>query len=199
MKSLKIYPSNINRNYIDDAVDALRQGEIILYPTDTYYALGCDALNNRAIEGVCRLKGINPNKQTLSVVCADISQAAVYARIDNRAFALLKHYLPGPFTFVLPASTTLPKVFKGRKTVGIRIPDNPIARALADELGHPLLSATACAEPDATPEQVALLWEGRATLIIDGGDGADDASTVIDLTDSSAPEIIRQGRGIFDE
>lgn len=199
MNSLKIYPSNINRNYIDDAVDALRQGEIILYPTDTYYALGCDALNNRAIEGVCRLKGINPNKQTLSVVCADISQAAVYARIDNRAFALLKRYLPGPFTFILTAATTLPKVFKGRKTVGIRIPDNPIARALADELGHPLLSATACAEPDATPEQVALMWEGRAAMIIDGGDGADDASTVIDLTDSASPEVIRQGRGIFDE
>lgn len=199
MRILKIYPSNINRNYIDDAVDALRQGAIILYPTDTYYALGCDALNNRAIEGVCRLKGINPNKQTLSVVCADISQAAVYARIDNRAFALLKHNLPGPFTFLLPAATTLPKVFKGRKTVGIRIPDNPISRALAEELGHPILSATASTEPDATPEQVALLWEGRATMIIDGGDGADDASTIIDLTDSSTPETVRQGRGIFEE
>lgn len=199
MKTLKIYPSNINRNYIDEAVDTLRQGEVILYPTDTYYALGCDALNNRAIEGVCRLKEINPNKQTLSVVCSDISQAAVYARIDNRAFALLKRYLPGPFTFILPASTTLPKVFKGRKTVGIRIPDNPIARALADELGHPLLSATACTEPEATPEQVALHWDNRAAMIIDGGDAADDGSTVVDLTDSSAPEIIRQGRGLFDE
>ncbi len=199
MKILKIYPTNINAKFIDQAVDALTSGEIILYATDTYYALGCDALNNRAIEGVCKLKGINATKQTLSVVCADISQAAEYARIDNRAFALLKRNLPGPFTFILPAATTLPKIFKGRKTVGIRIPDNPIAQALAEGLGHPILSATACTEPDATPEQVADLWKGRAELLIDGGDGADDASTVVDLTDSSAPEIVRQGRGVLEE
>ena len=198
MKLLKIFPSNINSRYVEEAVNALKQGETIIYPTDTFYALGCDALNNRAIEAVCRYKDINPAKQTLSVVCADISQAAEYARIDNRAFSMLKHNLPGPFTFILPASTTLPKLFKGRKTVGIRIPDNPISRALAEELGHPILSATACTEPDAEAEQVAMMWSGRSKLIIDGGAGANEASTIVDLTDSSEPQIIRHGRGKFE-
>ena len=135
MKSLKFYPTNINRRYIDETVSALRDGKLIIYPTDTLYAIGCDALNNRAIEKICRIKGINPAKQLLSIVCSDISQAAEYARIDNNAFRLMRSNLPGPFTFILPAATTLPKAFKGRHTVGVRIPDNDIARAIADALG----------------------------------------------------------------
>ena len=148
MKMLKIYPGSINSRFIDEAVDVIRSGGIVIYPTDTLYALGCDALNNKAVEKLCRLKGINPDKQLLSVVCASLSQAAEYAKIDNRAFAYLKEYLPGPFTFVLPASSALPKIFKGRKTVGIRIPDNPITLALTEAAGGPLLSTSVAVDSD---------------------------------------------------
>ena len=200
MKILKLYSDNPNQNYIDEAVEALRAGEIVIYPTDTLYALGCDALNNRAIERLCRIKGINPDKNLLSVVCDELSQVAEYARVDNRAFRLLKEYLPGPFTFVLPASTTLPKVFKGRKTVGVRIPDNNIARALARALGHPVLSSSVELEDEyETPdgEALGLRYEGQpeVSIILDGGEGGSTPSTVVDCTDSSAPEIIRQGAG----
>ncbi len=142
MKILDIYPDSINERHIDEAVAALRRGEVIVYPTDTFYALGCDALNNRAIEKICRLKGINPDKNLLSIVCSGLSQAADYARIDNRAFRYLKEYLPGPFTFILPAATSLPKIFKGRKSVGVRVPDHNVALALAEALGNPLMSAS---------------------------------------------------------
>lgn len=200
MKILKFYSENPNQNYIDEAVEALRNGEIVVYPTDTLYALGCDALNNRAIERLCRLKGINPDKNLLSIVCADLSQVAEYARVDNRAFRMLKDYLPGPFTFVLPASTTLPKVFKGRKSVGVRIPDNSIARALARSLGHPVLtSSVELDEEYETPdgEALGLRYEGQpeVSVVLDGGDGGFTPSTVIDCIDSSEPEIIRQGAG----
>lgn len=202
MKILTIYPNSVNQRHIDDAVEALRRGEIIVYPTDTFYALGADALNNRAVERLCRLKGINPDKNLLSVVCSGLSQAAEYARIDNRAFRLMKENLPGAFTFILPASSSLPKVFKSRKTVGVRVPDNAIARALAESLGNPVMSASvplgdsddALAEAS-DPRALGLRYLGtpEVTLVIDGGDGGTEGSTIIDCLDSSAPEIIRQG------
>lgn len=203
MKHLTIYPTSINDRAIAQAAEALQQGHIIIYPTDTLYALGCDALNNRAIERLCAIKGINPAKQMLSVVCDGISQASDYAHIDNRAFSVLKTYLPGPFTFVLPASAKLPKVFKGRKTVGIRVPGCPIATALAAALGHPVLSASVEVDPDspeeaASPESLEMAYASVAELIIDGGHGGTVPSTVVDLTDSSAPEILRQGKGEFE-
>ncbi|MDE6120623.1 MAG: threonylcarbamoyl-AMP synthase, partial [Muribaculaceae bacterium] len=148
MKILKVFSQNPDSRHISEAAEAMRRGEIVVYPTDTLYALGCDALNNRAIERLCRLKGLNPDKNLLSIVCDDLSQASDYARVDNRAFRILKQYLPGAFTFVLPASTTLPKVFKGRKSVGIRIPDNNIARGLARELGHPVMTSSVPVDPD---------------------------------------------------
>lgn len=203
MKLLKIYPENINQRFIEEAVSALRDGEIIVYPTDTLYAIGCDAINNRAIERICRLKGINPLKENLSIVCDDLSQAAEYARIDNRAFSQLKHYLPGPYTFILPAASTLPKIFKGRRTVGVRIPANTIARALASELGHPLLSTSVEYDADAPdegrdPESIALHYAGSVDYVIDGGEGSLEPSTVVDLTDSSDPQVIRQGAGDYE-
>lgn len=207
MKILTIYPNSVNQRHIDDAVEALRRGEIIVYPTDTFYALGADALNNRAVERLCRLKGINPDKNLLSVVCSGLSQAAEYARIDNRAFRLMKENLPGAFTFILPASSSLPKVFKSRKTVGVRVPDNAIARALAESLGNPVMSASvplgdsddALAEAS-DPRALGLRYSGtpEVTLVIDGGDGATEGSTIIDCLDSSAPEIIRQGAGLIE-
>lgn len=123
MRIIKSYGSNPDSRTVAEAAEALRQGQIIIYPTDTLYAFGCDALNNKAIERLCRIKGIDPAKNLLSIVCSDISEAAEYARIDNASFRILRRCLPGAFTFILPASLKLPKVFKGRKSVGIRIPD----------------------------------------------------------------------------
>lgn len=204
MKTITVYDGQVNERAISEATSALAAGDVIIYPTDTLYALGCDALNAKAIEKLCRYKGINPDRQLLSVVCADMKQASEYARIDNRAFALLKRYLPGPFTFVLPASNTLPKVFKGRKTVGVRIPDNMTARALAAELGHPVLTTSVSVAPDdpyeaMTPESIAMNHEHIASMMIDGGEGGTEPSTVVDLRDSSAPEVIRQGKGEWEE
>lgn len=198
MTYLTIYPTSIDEKAIARAVETLRDGGIVIYPTDTVYALGCDALNNRAIERLCDFKGINPAKQHLSVVCSDISQASEYARIDNKAFPLLKRNLPGPYTFILPASPKLPKVFKGRRTVGIRVPDNAIARRLAEALGGPLLSASVKIDPErpeeaTQPESLEMNYSNVADLIIDGGEGATHLSAVIDCTDSSNPEIIREG------
>ncbi len=192
----------VDRRALDAAADALRAGDIIIYPTDTLYALGCDALNNRAIERLCRIKGLNPDKNFLSVVCSDLSQASEYAKIDNVAFRMLKHYLPGPFTFILPASTSLPKVFKGRKTVGIRIPDCEFARALAEELGHPIMTTSVPVVEDSSLDgaAVALALDSVADIVlaIDGGEGGNEGSTIIDCCDSRSPEILRQGSGLFE-
>ncbi len=174
MTILPMYPTSLNEKYLEHAVDTLRSGGIIIYPTDTLYAIGCDALNNNAIERICRIKGINPQKTELSIICHDISQAAEYARIDNRAFKMLKEYLPGPFTFLLPSSTRLPKVFKGRKTVGIRIPDNPIPTAIAGMLGNPILTTSVEDDGEGSliyPQSLAIQYDGSADLIIDGGEG----------------------------
>lgn len=194
--------AGVDTRALNAAVEALRDGKIIIYPTDTLYALGCDALNNRAIERLCRIKGINPDKNTLSIVCGNMSQAAEYARIDNFAFKLLKHYLPGPFTFILPTSTALPKIFKGRKTVGIRIPDVKIDIALASELGNPIMT-TSIQISDETFDPIAIADfyknNGDISLCIDSGEARGMPSTIIDITDSKDPIIIRQGLGIFED
>ena len=200
MKILTIYPGSVNARHIAEAVERLRAGAIICFPTDTVYALGCDALNQRAIESLCRLKGINPDKNQLSVVCSGLSQASEYVRIDNAAYRIVKEYLPGSYTFVLPASTKLPKVFKGRKTVGLRIPDNDIAVALAEELGNPILttSVEVGEEWDSTnAETLAMCYGSDVSIVVDGGDGGTVPSTVVDLTDPSDPQVIRQGLGDF--
>lgn len=205
MKCVKIYPSSINDRFITEAVKELQAGNIIIYPTDSVYALGGNALSTPAIDKLCQAKGINPIKETLAINCADISQASEYAKIDNRAFRLLKANLPGPFTFVLPAASSLPKAFKGRRTVGVRIPSNPIATALAKELGNPILTTSLPLVNDATlddyarPESIALFLDGMASMMIDGGESGSVLSTVVDLTDSSSPQIIRQGAGQLTE
>ena len=141
MKILKLYADNPNERYLDMAVDALRDGKIIIYPTDTLYALGCDALNNQAIERICKLKSIKSDKTNLSIICKDISQVAEYARFSNDDFKMMKENLPGAFTFIYPSLSSLPKAFKGRKTVGIRIPDNRIATMLVERLGNPIMTS----------------------------------------------------------
>lgn len=204
MQTLRIYPSSINDRFIQQAVDALRSGGVIIFPTDTYYAIGCNALSTPAIDKVCRLKGLNPQKNTLSIICSSISQASEYARIDNAAFNILRAHTPGEFTFILPASTTLPKAFKGRKSVGVRIPDNEIARRLAEELGNPILSTSLptdglSVDEIVMPEEIAIRAANmQVDMMIDGGNGGDQPSTVVDLTDSHSPEVVREGVGIFE-
>lgn len=204
MKILKMYANSINDRYMDQIIEALQDGEIIIYPTDTIYAIGCNALNNSAIEKICKIKGINPQKTNLSITCSCISKAAEYARIDNRAFQLLKNNLPGPFTFILPASNTLPKVFKGRKAVGIRIPDNAIAQEIALRLGNPILT-TSIQWPTNEPEEgtnpiyIAQRYEDVVDIMIDCGYGDVEPSTVIDCMDSNNPEIVRDGKGVLNE
>lgn len=204
MQTLRIYPTSINDRFITQAIELLQRGGIMIYPTDTLYAIGCNALCSPAIDKVCRFKGLNPQKNTLSIICADISQASEYARIDNGAFNILRTHTPGPYTFILPAATTLPKVFKGRRTVGIRIPDNPITRRLAEELGAPLLTTSLPAEglteaEIIMPEEIAMRFDGQQPdLMIDGGQGSVIPSTIVDICDSSAPEVLRQGAGSYD-
>lgn len=201
MQTLRIYPSSVNDRFIERAADILRRGGVMIFPTDTLYAIGCSALSTPAIDKVCRLKRLNPLKNTLSIICSDISQASEYARIDNKAFALLRAHTPGPYTFILPASQKLPKAFKGRHTVGVRIPDNLISRRLAEELGAPILTTSIPSEglsdDEIThPAEITLRFESSgADLMIDGGQGSAIPSTVVDITDSSSPEVIRQGAG----
>lgn len=199
MQLVKIYPDNPNRRAIQQIVEALRNGEVIIYPTDTLYAIGCDALNVRAVERICRIKGIDPAKAALSIVCQDISDAAHYARIDNTSHRLMRKNLPGAFTFILPTSSELPKLYKQRKSVGIRVPDNNIARAIVEELGNPLLStsiATNHDEPEYTtdPELIAEQYDTQVDYVIDGGIGDIVGSTIIDCTDGD-PQVKRQGKG----
>ena len=137
---IKIYPENPNPKEVGKVVATLRDGGLVVYPTDTVYAIGCDALNVRAVERICRIKGVNPQKSNLSIICYDLSNISEYAKVSNAAFKLMKKNLPGPFTFILPTSSELPKIYKNRKEVGIRVPDNNIVRTLVQELGNPLLT-----------------------------------------------------------
>ena len=197
MKILKVFENNPNPKFLDMAVEALRDGDIVIYPTDTLYAIGCDALNNSAINKICKLKGINPDKTNLSIICNGISMVAEYARFDNRQFKVLKTNLPGPFTFILPSSSSLPKVFKGRKTVGIRVPENNVAVELVRRLGNPILSTTISYTDDdyaVNLELIAETYADSAAYLLDGGDGGLIPSTVVDMT-SGELEIVREGKG----
>lgn len=158
MKSLRIYPNNINARYIDEAIEALEDGKLIIYPTDSLYAIGCDATNQRAIENVCRIKDIDPKRQHLAIMCADLSQAAKFARIDNKAYDIMRRNLPGAFTFILPASTTLPKAFKGRKEVGVRVPDDAVAQCLAATLAGCCLQQRLCSTALTRTTTISPLW-----------------------------------------
>lgn len=190
---------------VAEAVEILKQGKIIIYPTDTVYALGCDALNVRAVERLCRIKNLNPEKNLLSIVCSNISQAAEYVRIDNRAFAILKYNFPGAFTFILPAATKLPKVFRGRKSVGVRVPDNEFARVLAETLGNPVMTSSVSTDSleafeDLDARCIADEYDGFADILltVDSGITCHGLSTIVDLIDSNTPEIVRRGVGNFE-
>lgn len=195
MEALKIYNDNIAENQAQQAVEVLKDGGIIIIPTDTLYAVACDALNPKAIEKVCKLKGINPEKTNLSILCNDISMVSDYAKFDNYAFKLLKDNTPGPFTFLFRAASSLPRAFKGRKIVGIRIPENDATRKVIEMMGSPLLSTSIpysdedyALNPDLMEEE----FQNVVDLIIKGDEGKLQPSAVVDCT-GGAPEVIRQG------
>lgn len=196
---LKIYPENPNQREIDKVTEVLRDGGLVIYPTDTVYAIGCDALNVRAVEKICQMKGINPQKSNLSIICYDLSNLSEYAKVSNSAFKLMKKNLPGPFTFILPTSSELPKIYKNRKEVGIRVPDNNIIRTMVHELGNPILTMSVHDEDDiieytTDPELINEKYEHLVDIVIDGGYGGAEASTVVDCTTDEF-DIIRQGKG----
>lgn len=195
MEIVKIYNNNLSGKQLDMAVEVLKQGGLLIIPTDTLYAIACDALNPKAVEKVCRLKGINPEKTNLSVICNDISMASEYAKFDNYAFKLMKDNTPGPFTFLFRAASSLPRAFKGRKIVGIRIPDNDAVRNITTALGSPLLSTSIEYEDDdyaINPELIAEAYKDKVDLVIEGDEGNLEPSAIIDCTDNS-PIIKREG------
>jgi len=200
---IKIYNENPNPKEIQKVVAILKSGGLIIYPTDTVYGLGCDITNTKALEKIALIKGIKLDKANFSFVCNDLSHLSEYVKqIDSPTFKLLKRALPGPYTFILPGSNNLPKAFKKKKTVGIRIPDNTIARTLVEALGNPIVSSSIRDDDDfleytTDPELIFEKWKNLVDIVIDGGYGDNLASTIIDLTDD-IPEVIREGKGSLD-
>jgi tRNA threonylcarbamoyl adenosine modification protein (Sua5/YciO/YrdC/YwlC family) len=197
---IKIYEENPNPKEIKRVVKILRDGGVIIYPSDTVYALGCDINNNRAMERVAQLRGVKLEKANFSFVCEDLSNLSDYVKqIDTPTFKILKRNLPGPYTFILPGNNNLPSVFKKKKEVGIRVPDNSITRAIVQELGNPIISTSIKDEDEVIeyttdPELILEKWDNLVDLVIDGGYGGNIASTVIDLT-GTEPVVVREGKG----
>lgn len=199
MKIIKIWNDSPSERQINEIARDLALGSVVVMPTDTLYAICCDALDSKAIERICRLKRINPEKTNLSIICSDISMASEYARIENNAFQLIKENTPGAFTFLLKSSSTLPKEFKRRKTVGIRIPDNLTCRRIVESLGHPILTTSIEYEDEdyaINPGLIMDNYNDKADLFIEGEEGSTDPSTIIDCT-GNQPEIVRQGKGLL--
>ena len=201
---IRLYTENTNPKHIRQVIDVLESGGIIIYPTDTVYAMGCDIRSTRSIEKIARLKGLNPAKPDLSLIFHDMSQLSEYTIIrDNNVFKLLKRNLPGPFTFIVHANSQIPKLFKNKKkTVGIRIPDNNVILEIVRELGRPIITTSIhdqdeLIEYTTDPELIHEKYKDFADLVIDGGYGHNEASTIVDCTGDEI-EIVRQGLGILD-
>lgn len=200
---IRIYEENPNPKDIKKVVDILRKGGLIIYPTDTVYGLGCDITNTSALEKIAQIKQVKLEKADFSFICEDLSNLSDYVKqIDSPTFKLLKRNLPGPFTFILPGNNNLPNVFKKKKTVGIRVPNNNICRAIVRELGNPIVSTSIKDEDEVIeyttdPGLILEKWDHLVDIVIDGGYGDNIASTVVDLT-GAEPEIIREGKGIMD-
>jgi tRNA threonylcarbamoyl adenosine modification protein (Sua5/YciO/YrdC/YwlC family) len=200
---LRIHPQNPQPRLIGQVIDCLMNNGVIIYPTDTVYALGCSMHSREALQRIARIKQSNPDKALLSFVCPNLSDLSKYARqIDTPTYRLLKQYLPGPFTFILPASKEVPKMMQSKKmTIGLRVPQNNIALAIAESLGHPLLSASVPAtQPEdlADPDLIFEAFENLVDMVVDGGMGDIEPSTVVDLT-ADEPTVIRQGKGDWDQ
>lgn len=198
---IKIYPENPNPKAIEQVVEVLRKGGLIIYPTDTVYGLGCDITNHKAIEKICQIRNIKPDKANFSFICYDLSHISDYIKpIDNTTYRVLKKALPGPFTFIFNASHKVPKLLSSnKKTVGIRVPDNDIAREIVRVLGNPILSTSIHDEDEiieysTDPELINEKYEDKVDIVIDGGYGGNIASTVVNCT-SGDFEVVREGKG----
>ena len=200
---IRIYSENPNERELDKVVNVLKNGGLIIYPTDTVYGLGCDINNIKALEKVARIKGVKLEKANFSFICHDLSNLSDYVKqIDTSVFKILKRALPGPYTFILPGSKNLPNPFKKRKTVGIRVPNNSIALDIVKRLGNPIISTSihdddSVLEYTTDPELIHEKWDNLVDLVIDGGYGDNEASTVIDLSDGE-PIVVREGKGSLD-
>jgi tRNA threonylcarbamoyl adenosine modification protein (Sua5/YciO/YrdC/YwlC family) len=200
---IKIYPDKPNEAAIAKVVKVLKDGGLIIYPTDTVYGLGCDITNSRALEKIAKIKGVKLEKANFSFICHDLSNLSDYVKqIDTSTFKLLKRALPGPYTFILPGNNNLPKEFKKKTTVGIRIPDNSIALEIVRQLGNPIVSTSIRDEDEVIeyttdPELIFEKWQNLVDMVIDGGYGDNIGSTIIDLS-GDEPIIIREGKGSLD-
>jgi|SRR6056297_2642119 len=197
---LNIHPDNPDEKRMLQVIDVLKKGGVIIYPTDTVYSIGCDVNNIKAVARVAQIKGLKADKANFSLICYDLSHISEYARIDTPDYKLMKKNLPGPFTFILNGSSALPKIFKTKKKeVGIRVPANNIARQLVEMLGNPLIATSVHDEDEiieytTDPELIYEKYGNQVDLVINGGFGNNEASTIVDLT-SGEPEIVRQGIG----
>ena len=200
---IKLYNENPYEKEIAKIVEVLRNGGLIIYPTDTVYGLGCDITNTKALEKIARIKGVKLEKANFSFVCSDLKNLSDYVKqIDSSTFKLLKRALPGAYTFIMQGNNNLPKDFKKKKTVGIRVPDNLIARTIVERLGNPIVSTSIYDEDDVIeyttdPELIFEKWQNLVDIVIDGGYGDNTASTVIDLS-GDEPVVIREGKGDID-
>lgn len=202
---LKIHPQNPEARKINHSVEVLRKGGIVVYPTDTVYGIGCDLINRRAVERLCQIIGTKPQKLNLSFICNDLSHISEYVkRIDTPFFKILKKTLPGPFTYIFESSSNVPKILDvNKKTVGIRIPDHPIPREIVSLLGNPLITSSikdddVIKEYTTDPEEIYEDFKHKVDLVIDGGQGGNIPSTVVDFTEG-IPHVTRQGLGYFEQ
>lgn len=201
---LNVHPDNPNPRHLKTIIECLKDGGIIIYPTDTVYGLGCDITQHKAIERIARIKQIDPKKANFSFICYDLSHLSDYAKsVDTPVFRMLKKALPGPYTFILPASRMVPKLLKTKKdTVGIRVPDNNICRTIVKELGNPIMSTTLpiddYVEEYTDPEIIYEKFGKQVDIVVDGGPGGMGFSTVVDCT-GAEPVLIREGIGSFEE
>ena len=199
-KILKIYPENPQESAINEVVKILKNGGLIIYPSDTVYALGCNIFDIRAMEKLAQLKKTKLDKAQFSIICNDLSHLSEFTKpIDSATFRFLKNRVPGPFTFILEANKNLPLAYKGKKTVGIRVPDHPIPKLIVEKLGHPIASTSIkdddeVIEYSTDPELIAEKYDHLVDIVIDSGYGDNVASTIVDLT-SGEPEVLRQGKG----
>lgn len=201
---LKIYPENPDEKRIQQVIDLLKKGGVIVYPTDSVYSMGCDMTNRRAVEKMAQLKGVKLEEANFSLICYDLSNISEYTiQFGTNLYKMMKRALPGPYTFILNANKNIPKLFQSKKqTIGIRVPDNNIARTIVNQLGNPMLSTSVhdddeILEYTTDPELIHERYENKVDLVIDGGFGNNEASTVIDCT-GETPEILRQGIGEVD-